>query len=324
MRIGSLELAGARRYGRVTGDDLDLLAPGCDPLALLDPDRAGELAWEGRVPWDGAGRLAPPVPVSTVRDFITFEQHTAGSLRSVVGSAEVPEAWFEAPAFYFTNPHAVIGSGEDVPVPPGSELFDVELEVGIVIGRAGYNLPVDRAWDHIAGLTVLNDWSARDLQRAEMRVGLGPAKGKDTATTLGPVLVGLDELAGARRGDRYDLDMEVTVNGSRLGGDSLANMAWSFAELVSYASRGTWVRPGDVLGSGTCGGGCLAEHWGWSGDRSPAPLAVGDVVRMTVEGIGTIENRVVAGPELHPVPAARRVPWSEPPAPQLRRRPAIG
>lgn len=310
MRVGSRDVGGVRRFGRVVGDELELLAPHVDPLTLLDPD--GAPAWEGRVPWDATDTLAPPVPVATVRDFITFEQHTAGALRAVTGSADVPEAWFEAPAFYFTNPHAVIGSGEDVPVPPGSALLDFELEVGIVIGRAGYNLSVDEAWEHIAGMTILNDWSARDLQRTEMRVGLGPAKGKDTATTLGPVLVTLDELAGARRGDRYDLAMEVSVNGSRVGGDSLAHMAWSFAELVAYASRGTWVRPGDVLGSGTCGGGCLAELWGWSGAQTPPPLAVGDVVTMSVEGIGTIANRVVAGPQAHPVPAARRIPWSAP------------
>ena len=146
-----------------------------------------------------------------------------------------------------------------------------------------------------------------------MKLGLGPAKGKDTATTLGPVVVSVDELADLERDGFWDLPMEVRINGERLGGDTLANMAWSFAELIAYASRGTWVRAGDVIGSGTCGGGCLAELWGWRGAAGdPPPLAVGDVVEMSVERLGTIRNRVVPGPPVHPVPAARRRSWTRP------------
>ena len=312
MRIASLNTDGVRRFGRVEGETLIPLRQGQDPLHLLDPELARALVWDTAVPYDEGGALQPPLPVTTLRDFITFEQHTAGSLRSVTGAAEVPAAWFEAPTFYFTNPHAAIGSGEDVPVPPGCELYDFELEVAAVIGKDGFNLTVDEAWEHIAGFTILNDWSARDLQQREMRVGLGPVKGKDTATTLGPVVVTKDELAQHFSGDRYDLAMQVFVNGKLIGGDSLANMAWSFAELVAYASRGTWVRRGDVLGSGTSGGGCLAEFWGWNGERTPAPLAVGDTVTMTVQGIGAISNTVVAGAPLHAVSVARRVEWSRP------------
>ncbi|WP_293697616.1 fumarylacetoacetate hydrolase family protein [uncultured Agrococcus sp.] len=315
MRVASIDIDGVRRFGRVEGDGFVPLSIGQDPLDLLDAEPAEELRWDTAVPFPVEGPLHPPLPVTTLRDFITFEQHTAGSLRSVTGKSEVPPAWFEAPAFYFTNPHAAIGSGADVPVPPGSEVFDFELEVGAVIGRDGYNLSVEEAWEHIAGFTIFNDWSARDLQQREMRVGLGPAKGKDTATTLGPAIVTKDELEHARRGDRYDLAMEVFVNDLRIGGDSLANMAWSFAELVAYASRGTWVRRGDILGSGTAGGGCLAEFWGWSENRTPPPLAAGDVVTMKVESIGTISNRVVAGPVLHEVPQATRIEWGEPPLP---------
>jgi len=315
MRIGSIDIDRVRRFGRVEGGTFVPLAPGQDPLLLLDANEVQLLKWEEGIPFEEAGPLHPPLPITTLRDFITFEQHTAGSLRAVTGTSEVPEAWFEAPAFYFTNPHAAVGSGHDVPIPPGSEQFDFELEVAVVIGKDGYNLSVEDAWDSISGFTIFNDWSARDLQQSEMRVGLGPAKGKDTATTIGPVIVTKDELEVFREGDRYFLDMEVSVNGMRIGGDSLSNMAWSFAELVAYASRGTWVKRGDILGSGTAGGGCLAEFWGWSGEHQPPPLQSGDTVSMTVEGLGTVHNRIVDGPQWHPVPDARRIEWSKPQLP---------
>jgi 2-keto-4-pentenoate hydratase/2-oxohepta-3-ene-1,7-dioic acid hydratase in catechol pathway len=186
-------------------------------------------------------------------------------------------------------------------------LFDFELEVAAVIGRDGFNVTVEQAADHIGGYVILNDWSGRDLQAKEMPVGLGPAKGKDTASTLGPWLVTPDELEPYRRGDRYNLAMTAAVNGQIIGRDSLASAAWSFPELLAYASRGTHVKAGDVLGSGTCGGGCLAELWGRNGALTPPPLAVGDVVTLAVEGIGTISNTVVEGAPLHPVPPARRM-----------------
>lgn len=213
--------------------------------------------------------------------------------------------WYEAPTFYFTNPYALLGAHDDVPVPPGCELFDFELEVAAVVGRDGASLSPEQARQAIFGYTILNDWSARDLQRREMKVQLGPAKGKDSATTLGPWLVTADELAAHHDEDGFlTLEMSVSVNSARIGHDLLSNMGWPFAELVSYASRGTWVRAGDVLGSGTCGnGGCLAELWG-RGRDIPA-LAPGDVVEMTVEGLGTIRNTVVTGTTLPPVPAAR-------------------
>jgi 2-keto-4-pentenoate hydratase/2-oxohepta-3-ene-1,7-dioic acid hydratase in catechol pathway len=137
-----------------------------------------------------------------------------------------------------------------------------------------------------------------------MRLGLGICKGKDFANTLGPWIVTADELERHRDGHRLDLDMRASVNGRELGDDTLANMAWSFDELVSYASRGTWVRTGDVLGSGTCGSGCLLELWGRKGRDGLPPLGAGDTVTLTVEGIGTLENTVVAGVEPVPLPEA--------------------
>ena len=253
-------------------------------------------------------RLLPPLQPPTVRDFVTFEEHVEGVRRSVDGVGGVPEAWYDAPTFYFTNPYAVIGAHDDVPVPPGSEVLDFELEVAAVIGREGRDLTPEQARGHIIGYTVFNDWSARDLQSREMQVRLGPCKGKDTAATLGPYLVTADELEPYRDADGFlRLALTASVNGEVVGEDLLSNMSWTFEEMVAYASRGTVVRPGDVLGSGTCGnGGCLAELWGVRGEQSPPPLKPGDTVTLTVEGIGTVSNTVVAGRDPQPLPTARR------------------
>ncbi|HKU36062.1 MAG TPA: fumarylacetoacetate hydrolase family protein [Paenarthrobacter sp.] len=260
----------------------------------------------------GSAALLPPLDVTTIRDFITFEQHTVGALRSVAADKGIPAAWYDAPSFYFTNPHAAVGHNATVPMAPGTQQFDFELEVAAVVGTDGYNLSVEQAEEHIAGYMILNDWSARDLQRAEMTVGLGPAKGKDTATSLGPLFVTKDELADVCSDGFLDLSMSVSVNGQILATDSLANMAWSFPELVAYASRGTWVRRGDILGSGTSGGGCLSEFWGWTGSMTPPPLQQDDVVSLTVERLGTLTNIVAPAAPVHPVQRARRRGYAAP------------
>ncbi len=282
---------------------LDLVRSGL-PTALA----AGEQALEGpALPLD-AVRLLPPLQPPTVRDFVTFEEHVEGVRKSMDGVGGVPERWYAAPTFYFTHPFALVGAHDDVAVPPGSQRFDFELEVAAVLGADLSSPTPEQAREALFGYTVLNDWSARDLQAAEMQVSLGPAKGKDSATTLGPWLVTADELEGYRDAEGFlALDMRVTVNDQLIGHDLLSNMGWPFEELVVYAGRGTRLLAGDVLGSGTCGnGGCLAELWGRDGDAAPPPLQVGDVVEMTVEGIGTIRNRVVAGTELPPTPRARQ------------------
>jgi 2-keto-4-pentenoate hydratase/2-oxohepta-3-ene-1,7-dioic acid hydratase in catechol pathway len=250
-------------------------------------------------------RLLAPVQPPTTRDFSVFEQHIEGVIKDANADATVPPVWYESPFCYFTNPHAVTGPGDEIPVPPGCRRLDFELEVAAVIGRPGRDLAPADASDYIAGYTIFNDWSARDLQMAEMRLGLGMCKGKDFANTLGPWIVTPDELEPYRDGDRLDLELHAELNGSSLGLDTLANMAWSFAELVSYASRGTWVRPGDVLGSGTCGNGCLLELWRRHGRDGLPPLQPGDVVSLHAEGIGTLTNTVVAGLEPFALPAAR-------------------
>ncbi|MFE7815909.1 fumarylacetoacetate hydrolase family protein [Streptomyces sp. NPDC057433] len=284
----------------------EVLADGTGLPALLDLGAATLDVPAG--PHVSEVRLLPPLRPASVRDFVTFEEHVEGVRRSVDGAAGVPGQWYAAPTFYFTNPHAVYGPHDDIPMPPGSAVLDFELEVGAVIGREGRDLTPEQARDHIVGYTVFNDWSARDLQSAEMTVGLGPCKGKDTATTLGPYLVTADELEPYRDNEGFlRLALTAEVNGEVVGRDLLSNMSWTFEEMAAYATRGTRVVPGDVLGSGTCGnGGCLAELWGLRGEQSPPPLKPGDTVTLTVEGIGTVSSTVVPGADPVPLPTGRR------------------
>jgi len=301
------------RVGVVSDGLVHALGPGVTLLDLLRSDEelqeAGHRALENPSavrPYADVRLRAPLPDPPTVRDFMTFERHVEGVARLAGDNARLPEQWYAAPAFYFTNPYAVRGPHDDVPLPPGCRLFDLELEVAAVIGRTGRDVPPEEGASYIAGYTILVDWSARDLQFAEMEVRLGPTKGKDTVTTLGPELVTADELAPWRSDTAFDLGMSVQINGVKIGEDRMSSMAFSFEDMVAYASRGTEVRPGDVLGSGTCGRGCLAELWGRHGLDSHPPLAPGDVVTVSVEQLGTISTQVVAGVDPIPIPPARR------------------
>lgn len=227
---------------------------------------------------------------------------------------------------------AIHATGATVEFPAGSEEMDFEAEVAVVIGRVegseGSNLDNDAAKRHIFGYTVFNDWSARDLQRHEMKVGLGPCKGKDFAGTLGPWIVTADEFEGQQDREGFlPLAIRVEVNGKEVGTDLLSNMGWPFEELVSYASKDSRIVPGDVLGSGTCGRGCLAELWGRNGEKNPPPLKIGDTVRMSVQGIGAIENTVGKRREWKTPVGARPRPRTRPgndPGLELIRTPDAG
>ncbi|WP_030378143.1 MULTISPECIES: fumarylacetoacetate hydrolase family protein [unclassified Streptomyces] len=317
MRFAAYEHRHRRRVAVVEGDGTLFPLPGVTSLTALiqESDGLPGLLDAGAAALDvppgphvSQVRLLAPLRPASVRDFVTFEEHVEGVRRSVEGTGGVPEQWYAAPTFYFTNPHAVYGPYDDIPMPPGSAVLDFELEVAAVIGREGSDLTPAQARDHIVGYTVFNDWSARDLQSAEMKVGLGPCKGKDTATTLGPYLVTADELEPHRDTDGFlRLALTASVNGERVGEDLLSHMSWTFEEMTAYASRGTRVVPGDVLGSGTCGnGGCLAELWGVRGRQDPPPLKPGDTVTLTVEGIGTVTNTVVPGAAPVRLPTGRR------------------
>lgn len=280
----------------------DVLAGGLDAAHDLFARRNAALSR----PLAEVTLLAPLVPAA-IRDFVAFEEHVEGVSASVDGKSEVVPEWYEAPTFYFTNPHTVHGPGETVPVPETSRL-DFELEVAAVVGGAGgENLDADAAATVIFGYTIMNDWSARDLQSREMKVRLGPAKGKDFATTLGPWIVTADELEQYLDDDGFlAVRAEVYVGGELIGDDLVSNMGWPFAELVAYASRNSRVVPGDVLGSGTVGnGGCLGELWGRRGGLTPPPLEPGDEVRMVVEGIGELLGVVGERVPAPMVPPAR-------------------
>jgi fumarylacetoacetate (FAA) hydrolase len=234
----------------------------------------------------------PLPPVASLRDFYAFEQHVK-TCRGHRGLDMVP-AWYEVPVFYFSNPAGVVGDGADVHAPRGSQALDYELELACVIGRECRDLPAaDRALEVMAGFTIMNDWSARDLQRLEMSVGLGPSKGKDFATSLGPALVTFDELADLYRDGRLHLEMTAAVNGRVLSRGNSGSMYWTWPQLLAHASRDATLRPGDILGSGTVGTGCILELTpeavgGW--------LRPGDVVELDVERLGTLRNRVVEHP----------------------------
>lgn len=283
----------------------DVLAVGIDATRELF-DR---VSVDDGIALEDVALLSPLVPTS-IRDFVAFEEHVEGVSASVDGKSEVVPEWHQAPTFYFTNPHTVLGP-DDAVIPPRTERLDFELEVAVVVGGVagaeGRDLTSEDAASHIYGYTIMNDWSARDLQSREMRVRLGPAKGKDFGTALGPWIVTADELTEFLDDDGFlAIRAEVTVNGTVIGGDLVSNMGWPFPELVAYASRNSRIVPGDVLGSGTVGnGGCLAELWGRSGTLEPAPLVTGDVVEMTVEGIGMLRGIVAAAPDVPPIPAAR-------------------
>ncbi len=287
----------------------DVLAAGLAELPALAAE-VESAASDGLVPLAEVDLLAPLVPGS-VRDFAAFEEHVEGVTASVDGVSHVAPEWYELPTFYFTNPHSIIATGAEVR-PPATDRLDFELEVGVVIGGVagseGRDLAPADADAHVFGYTIFNDWSARDVQAREMQVRLGPAKGKDFATTLGPWIVTADEFAGLVDDDGFlPIEMEALVNGERVGHDLLSNMGWPFRDLVAYASRDSRVVPGDVLGSGTAGnGGCLAELWGRRGSLTPPPLTEGDEVTLRVEGIGEIRNTVGRAVHVPPIPPARQ------------------
>jgi fumarylacetoacetate (FAA) hydrolase len=237
-------------------------------------------------------RFGPPIlrPPS-LRDFYAFERHVRTMWERRGG--EIPEAWYRLPIFYFSNTSEIRGPEDPVWAPGGSLELDYELEVGALIDTPVRDLAAERAEEAIGGFFVLNDWSARDLQRDETVVRLGPAKGKDFATSIGPWLVTPDELADARHpgATAPDLAMTATVNGVETSRGRWSDAQFSFGHMIERASADVTLRPGDVLGSGTVGGGSLLEIRDETLGRYLVP---GDEVTLTIERLGSLRNPIVA------------------------------
>ena len=234
-------------------------------------------------------RLRSPIPRPLLlRDFYAFEEHVKNA-RGRRGLT-IPEEWYEFPAFYYSNPSTVVGPDDDVLYPSYSKALDFELEIACVIGKGGTNVPEKKARDFIAGYTIMNDWSARDVQEKEMKIGLGPAKAKDFATSLGPWLVTSDELQDKTAGsDKFDLDMTASVNGKLLSKGNAKNMHWSFPQMIARASEAVELHPGEVFGSGTVGTGSILEL----GPKVHAYLQPGDNVELEIERLGVLRNRII-------------------------------
>jgi fumarylacetoacetate (FAA) hydrolase len=279
---GAIELQALLERGP---EALAALAGAADRFAAAHRDST-HLPQEVAAPSWEVELLAPlPCPRS-LRDFYAFEQHVVSAYRT--RGREVPPAWYEVPVFYFGHAGAIVGPNAAVRKPAATNELDFELELACVIGKPGRDIPADQAFDHVAGYTVMNDWSARDLQRQEMSVGLGPAKGKDFATSLGPYLVTPDELADRFDGARHDLTMIARIDGEEVGRGNAGTIHWTFARMIERASQDVELLPGDVIGSGTVGGGCLLEL----GEEVHPWLQPGDEVELEIERLGRLRNVV--------------------------------
>lgn len=267
--------------------------------ALLDPVRERPELLDGS---DEGGEMALPsvelrfgpplLRPTSFRDFYAFEQHVGTMWRR--RGQEIPEAWYRLPIFYFSNVSEVRGPGDPVWAPQGSEELDFELEVAAVVDTPAVNLDAGRGEEAIGGYTVLNDWSARDLQREETTVRLGPAKGKDFASSIGPWIVTPDELADARSAKGYALSMTAHVNGAEISRGSWDSAQFSFGEMIARASADVRLRAGDLIGSGTVGTGCLLEVREETLGRYLQP---GDSITLAVERLGELTSAVVERPE---------------------------
>lgn len=245
--------------------------------------------------------LAPVPHPTSCRDGYAFRQHVASARRNR-GVPMIPE-FDQYPIFYFTNHNAVQGPGEIECMPDHFEKLDFELEVAVVIGKKGRNITASEADNYIAGYMIMNDMSARTLQMEEMLLNLGPAKGKDFSTVIGPWMVTPDELeqylVPAKEnhiGRNYNLEMKCWVNGVEVSAGNVADMDWTFAEIIERCAYGVDILPGDVIGSGTVGTGCFLELNGTGllndKDFKPQWLQDGDVVEMEITGLGRLSNTI--------------------------------
>lgn len=252
-----------------------------------DFELAPEVPTNVAIPVWEAVLSSPLTQPTSYRDFYAFEQHVVASF--AIRERKIPAAWYETPVFYFGNHSSFYGPDQPVEKPGATSELDFEMEIAAIIGTGGRDIGVENAMTHVAGFALLNDWSARDIQRREMSVGLGPAKGKDFATSFGPWIVTTDELADVVIDGHLDLDVVARINGDEVGSSNASAMHWSFAELIAEASRGVELQSGDVIASGTMGAGCLLELQAGKGPW----LEVGDEVELESSRLGRLRTRIV-------------------------------
>jgi fumarylacetoacetate (FAA) hydrolase len=255
-------------------------------------------------------KLLAPIPrPNSLRDAYAFKQHVETSRRN--RGLEMIKEFDDFPVFYFSNHNAIFGPNDDIECMPSHfEKLDYELEIAILIGKEGRNIKAKNAKEYIAGFMIMNDMSSRGLQMKEMKLNLGPAKGKDFASVLGPYLVTPDELLGNvvnedDSGCNYNLEMTCSVNGKLLSKGNLKDMAWSFEKIIERVSYGASIYPGDIIGSGTVGTGCLLEINGTNklkhSDFTEIWLKENDVVEMEIENLGKITNKIISNNSIYKI-----------------------
>lgn len=291
MKLARLAIDGGEVIAIVEGETATPVSEGGQSaLVEIAASRETPAAIGTPIPLSSARILTPLPQPPTIRDYLAFEAHARDSRPE----RQVDPGWYEHPLFYFSNPNVVRNPDDPITVPAGSRCLDYELEVACVVGRDASDLDPDdpATLDVIAGFTILNDWSARDIQTHEMKQNLGAVKGKDFATSIGPFVVTPDELPSFDSG-RPKAAMRARVNGETWSEGQLADIHFSWGELVAYASRDSRVVPGDVLGSGTVGTGCILELRTCGLRDTRKWLKDGDVVELDVERIGVLRNRIV-------------------------------
>jgi 2-keto-4-pentenoate hydratase/2-oxohepta-3-ene-1,7-dioic acid hydratase in catechol pathway/glyoxylase-like metal-dependent hydrolase (beta-lactamase superfamily II) len=318
-----------QRTGVLSGDEIHVLEPGVSLLELIGRGadalaEAGEEALRSAttVPLAEVTLMAPIPRPPSIRDSLCFLDHMRNCQAAMGGGRVLKDTWYRIPAFYFACPTTVLGPYDDAPMAPGSVWQDFELEVAAVIGSAEQDLSVDEAEQAILGYMIFNDWSARDLQQLEGQLAIGQAKGKDSGVTLGPYLVTPDELEPYCQDGRLSLDVTALVNDEVIGSGSTAQMDWTFAEVISYASRGVRLTPGDVFGSGTVPTCTLVEHLDPAAPESfRGWLHDGDVVTLRVQGLGETHQTVRKTAAPQPL-SPRPKPDAEPTALRVNPAPA--
>ncbi|MEM0158665.1 MAG: fumarylacetoacetate hydrolase family protein [Thermoplasmataceae archaeon] len=262
---------------------LSLLMSKISKAGPVDPDDL-----RGVPEYSPLGYHIPVSYVNQIRDFYSFEEHV--SRAKAARGVEFPKEWYEFPAYYYSGTSALYASDQDVPYPSFTKELDFELEVAAVIAKEGKNIPKSEAWNYIFGFMLANDWSARDQQRKENKIGLGPSKSKDFATSFGRILVTADELKSRMNKDgQIDEDVWAKINGELFTKNNLKTIYWSFQDMISWASTDTTLRPGDIIMSGTVGGGCILEQ----GNEHREWLKRGDTVILGSTTLGELHSRIV-------------------------------